>query len=72
MEKECRLYLIIFSIDVFNSKFGFCCFIEVQLVDLFYKIFIMDGGFGGVENLQIGWGVNFLLGFQVCIYIVYI
>lgn len=71
MEKECRLYLTILSTDALNSKFGPCCFTEVQLVDLSYKTFIMDGGLGGVENLQIGRGVNLLLGPQVCTYAVH-
>lgn len=71
MEKECRLYLGILSTDVLNSKFGPCRFTEVQLVDLSYKTFIMDGGLGGVENLQIGRGVNLLLGPQVCTYTVH-
>lgn len=65
MEKECRMQFRILSTDVLNSKFGSCHFTEVQLVDLSYKTFIMDGGLGGVENLQIGRGVNLLLGPQV-------
>lgn len=68
MEKECRFYLRILSTNALNSKFGPCRFTEVQLVDLSYKTFIMDGGLGGVENLQIGRGVNLLLGPQVCTY----
>lgn len=66
MDKECRMYLRILSTDALNIKYGTCCFTEVQLVDLSYKTFIMDGGLGGVENLQIGRGVNLLLGPQVC------
>ena len=39
---------------------------EMRINNLRYKTIYMDGRLGGVRNLQIGQGVNFLLGEKVC------